>query len=203
MIEFTLYTANCTGNLTNCLYPNKVVIKDKDSFLEAIKFDHVSAEFKDSYRSNANFLKADNIVFDCDNEHSDDPKDWGTPSDVAMAFPGVPFVVSYSRNHMKQKGNRSPRPRFHVYFMVPVITDQAEYAALKQKVASKFPFLIKMLWTVPGLSSARTMRRLSCSMERQILLSSWLIPALATGRKVWKKYRKGDGTPPCPAMPEE
>jgi putative DNA primase/helicase len=140
MIEFTLYTANCTGNLTNCLYPNKVVIKDKDSFLEAIKFDHVSAEFKDSYRSNANFLKADNIVFDCDNEHSDDPKDWVTPSDVAMAFPGVPFVVSYSRNHMKQKGNRSPRPRFHVYFMVPVITDQAEYAALKQKVASKFPF---------------------------------------------------------------
>ncbi|AGL03754.1 phage/plasmid primase, P4 family [Desulfoscipio gibsoniae] len=140
MIEFTLYTANCTGNLANCLYPNKVVIKDKASFIEAIKFDHVSAKYKGNYRSNANFIKADNNVFDCDNDHSDDPKDWVTPDDVATAFPGVPFVVSYSRNHMKQKGDKLPRPRFHVYFAIPVITDPKEYAALKLAVASRFPF---------------------------------------------------------------
>ncbi|CDX03453.1 Phage/plasmid primase, P4 domain-containing protein [Desulfitobacterium hafniense] len=140
MIEFTLYTANCTGNLANCLYPNKVVIKDKASFIETIKFDHVSAEYKGNYRSNANFIKADNNVFDCDNDHSDDPKDWVTPADVATAFPGVPFAVSYSRNHMKQKGNKSPRPRFHVYLAIPVITDPKEYAALKLAVASRFPF---------------------------------------------------------------
>ena len=140
MIEFTLYTADCTGNLSNCLYPNKVVIKDKASFLEAIKFDHVSAEYKGNYRSNANFIKADNSIFDCDNDHSDDPKDWVTPADVATAFPGVPFAVSYSRNHMKQKGDKSPRPRFHVYFAIPVITDSREYTALKHAVALKFPF---------------------------------------------------------------
>ena len=62
MIAFTLYTANCTGNLQNCLYPKKVVVQDKDSFVEAIRFDHVSAEYKDNYRSNTNFIKADNIV---------------------------------------------------------------------------------------------------------------------------------------------
>jgi putative DNA primase/helicase len=77
MIKFTLYRANCSGNLQNCLYPNEVVVKDKDSFVEAIRFDHVSAKYKDNYRSNTNFLKANNIVLDCDNDHSDDPKKLG------------------------------------------------------------------------------------------------------------------------------
>jgi putative DNA primase/helicase len=140
MIEFTLYTADCAGNLSNCFYPKKTVIKNKDSFLEAIKFDHVSAEYKDNYRSNTNFITADNIVLDCDNDHSDDLKDWVTPVDVAIAFPGVSYAISYSRNHMKQKADKSPRPRFHVYFMTPTINDQDEYATLKQEVALNFPF---------------------------------------------------------------
>ncbi|WP_423245048.1 phage/plasmid primase, P4 family [Heliorestis acidaminivorans] len=139
-MEFTLYTADCTGNLSNCTYPKKAVIKDRGSFLEAIKFDHVSAEYKDNYRSNTNFIKADNIVLDCDNDHSDDPQDWVFAADVATAFSGVSYAISYSRNHMKQKGNKSPRPRFHVYFMIPTINDQVEYATLKQEVASSFPF---------------------------------------------------------------
>jgi putative DNA primase/helicase len=140
MIAFTLYTANCTGNLQNCLYPNKVVVQDKDSFVEAIRFDHVSAEYKDNYRSNTNFIKADNIVLDCDNDHSDDPKDWVSAADVAMAFPGVSYAIAYSRNHLREKANKSPRPRFHVYFTTPTITDQAEYTDLKQEVAATFPF---------------------------------------------------------------
>jgi putative DNA primase/helicase len=140
MIAFTLYTANCTGNLQNCLYPNKVVVQDKDSFVEAIRFDHVSAEYKDNYRSNTNFIKADNIVLDCDNDHSDDPKDWVSAADVAIAFPGVSYAIAYSRNHLREKANKSPRPRFHVYFTTPTITDQAEYTDLKQEVAATFPF---------------------------------------------------------------
>lgn len=140
MIAFTLYTANCTGNLQNCLYPKKVVVQDKDSFVEAIRFDHVSAEYKDNYRSNTNFIKADNIVLDCDNDHSDDPKDWVSAADVAIAFPGVSYAIAYSRNHLREKANKSPRPRFHVYFTTPTITDQAEYTDLKQEVAATFPF---------------------------------------------------------------
>ena len=41
MLDFTLYTANCVGMSGNCLYPNKVVVKDKESFKEAVKKDHV------------------------------------------------------------------------------------------------------------------------------------------------------------------
>ena len=46
MLDFTIYTANCTGDGSNCLYPNKVVISDKDSFIAATKMDHVIASTK-------------------------------------------------------------------------------------------------------------------------------------------------------------
>lgn len=140
MIDFTLYTADCTGNLSNCIYPKKTVIKDKKSLLDAIKFDHVTAEYKKNYRSKENFIKADNLVLDCDNDHSDNPKDWVTAFDVAEAFQDVPFVVTYSRNHMKEKGSKTARPRFHVYFNITIITDQAKYLALKQRIVSAFPY---------------------------------------------------------------
>jgi putative DNA primase/helicase len=143
MIQFTLYTSNHKGNLSNCLYRNKLVIKDEETMKEAIKFDHVTAEYKDSYRSNSNFIRADNIPLDCDNDHSDDPKDWVTSVDVALEFSGVPFVVAYSRNHMKQKGNKAARPRFHVYFMVSEIRDSKEYGDLKKRIASYYPYFDK------------------------------------------------------------
>jgi len=143
MIEFTLYTADGTGNLSNCIYPNKLVIKDKESMLKAIKFDHVTAEYKDNYRSSSNFIKSDNVALDCDNDHSDNPKDWVTSVDVALEFQNVPFVVVYSKNHMKQKGSKSARPRFHIYFMTPEITDTIEYVKLKQQIASVFPYFDK------------------------------------------------------------
>ena len=122
MMHFTLYTADCKGNLSNCLYPHKSVITDKESLLNAIKFDHVTAQYKGNYRKNSNFVGADNVPLDCDNDHSDNQKDWVTSHEVATTFEDVSFVVVYSRNHMKQKGNKTARPRFHVYFTTPTIT---------------------------------------------------------------------------------
>jgi putative DNA primase/helicase len=117
MIKFTLYRANCSGNLQNCLYPKKIVVKDRDSFLEAIKFDHVSAKYKDNYRSKSNFIKADNIVLDCDNDHSDDPKNWVTSEDVATAFPGVSYAIAYSKSHTRnhQPLGEVPQPKAEFY----------------------------------------------------------------------------------------
>lgn len=140
MIQFTLYTANCSGNVMNCTYPEEMIITDEASMLEAIKLDHVSVEYKNSYRSSANFIQANNLVLDCDNDHSETPEDWVTGEDVAKAFPGVPFVVATSRNHMRQKEGKSARPRFHVYFTTSAITDSSEYTGLKKRVARLFPF---------------------------------------------------------------
>lgn len=140
MIDFTLYTANTAGNQANCVYPNEAQITDKASFEEAIKYDHVCAKFKGNYRSNDNFEHTNVLPMDCDNDHSDNPRDWVYPLDVAMAFSGVAFIVSYSRNNMKAKGGKSARPRFHVYFQIPEMTDGREYANLKIKVQQYFPY---------------------------------------------------------------
>lgn len=139
-MKFTLYTAGCTGSLSNSIYPNKHVITDENSMKSAAAYDHVAAEYTNNHRSNADFISADVVPMDCDNDHSDNPSDWVTPLEVAMAFPGVEFAVVYSRNHMLPKNGKSPRSRFHVYFPIPPITDSAEYAALKKLIAAEFPY---------------------------------------------------------------
>ena len=140
---FTIYAANCVGSLPNSIYPHKCVITDEDSMKSAVAFDHVAAEYTNNHRSNSDFLSSDNIPMDCDNDHSDDPNDWVTPLEVAMAFPGVEFVVVYSRSNMKPKNGKSPRPRFHVYLPIPLITDAAAYTALKKRIAAEFPYFDK------------------------------------------------------------
>lgn len=140
MMKFTLFTADCVGSLPNCVYPHKAVITDEAGLKMAVSHDHVTAEYKNNYRSGANFIRADNVPLDCDNDHSDDPDDWVTPFEVAMAFPDVSFAVVYSRNHMRVKEKRSARPRFHVYFLTPEITDPAVYTDLKKQIAAVFPY---------------------------------------------------------------
>lgn len=142
-MQLTLFSADCVGSLSNSIYPNKHIVTDETSMKAAVEFDHVTAEYKNNHRSNSNFISADNVPMDCDNDHSDDPNDWVTPLEVAMAFPGVEFVVVYSRNNMLPKSGKSPRPRFHVYYPIPPITDSGEYTALKKRIAAEFPYFDK------------------------------------------------------------
>ena len=51
MLNFTIYTADCVGNNGNCLYPNKMIVTDKESFITSTKMDHVTAKYKGNYRS--------------------------------------------------------------------------------------------------------------------------------------------------------
>ena len=139
-----LYKAECNGNAQNCSYPHECVVTDEASFKDAIDKDHVMAKYKNDYRSNDNFLKSDCLPFDCDNDHSDKSQDWVEPLEIAIAFPGVCFFVAYSKSHMLQKGNRSPRPRFHVYFPLDeIIASKDEYVALKQAVSDSFIYFDK------------------------------------------------------------
>ena len=84
---FTLYSADIIGNPGNCTYPNQIEVTDEDSLRAAVRHDYVCAEYKNSYRNGDNFLSADCLPVDCDNDHSEDPADWVTPADVATAFP--------------------------------------------------------------------------------------------------------------------
>lgn len=139
-MKFTLYHSDYLETPANCMYPHAVAVTDKDSLLKAVTRDYVCAEYKGSYRNNDNFLCSDCLPVDCDNDHSDDPEEWVYPSDVAAAFPGVGFAVHYSRNHMKEKGGKAARPKFHVFFAIDRITDAGQYSDMKKLVNAIFPY---------------------------------------------------------------
>lgn len=140
MTPITVYTADCIGNAANCLYPNKIEITDEASAKSAFSKDLVCAGYRNHYRSISNFEMSNALPGDCDNDHSDDSKDWITPADIADIFSEVPYVLHFSRHHMKPKGEKSPRPRFHIIFLIDTERDAGRYTALKQRLLAAFPF---------------------------------------------------------------
>ena len=138
--NITVYYADVCGTPKNCLYPHMVTPTTPDELHRCISQDHVFIRFKGNYRSNENFEEAVTAVFDCDNVFTEDSSKWITPNDIPSLFPNVSCAVSTSRHHVKQKGSKSPRPRFHVIFAIEPITDPAEYTAFMKSVQQMYPF---------------------------------------------------------------
>ena len=136
----TVYTADCIGNAANCLYPNEVKITDDFSAKLAFSTDMVCARYKNNYRNTANFEVANALPGDCDNDHSEIAADWVTPEDIAEFFADVPYVLHFSRHHEKPKGEKGPRPRFHIVFRIDPEQDADRYTALKKRLLAVFPF---------------------------------------------------------------
>jgi len=139
-MQLTICTANCRGRKSNTLYPNKCIIDSEEDFLKVVEFDHVCGEYKGNRRSVDNFLNSNCLVMDNDNIHSDSPEDWISPEDYADMFPDVAYIVVPSRNNMKPKDGRSPRPRHHIYFPIDTVTDKDTYKQLKEYLAAQYPF---------------------------------------------------------------
>lgn len=139
-MKFTLFTASCSGMESNCRYPQKREIRNAQDLKDAAASDHVCAAYKNNYRSRDNFLWSDVVVLDCDNDHSENPEAWVTEEKFLALLPGTAMAIVPSRNHMKPKEGKSPRPRFHVYFPIPVVQDEQAYSILKQEIRSQFPF---------------------------------------------------------------
>ena len=137
---FTLYHADFIGNPSNCSYPHKVKVTDSTALTAAVSHDYVCAEYKNNYRNGDNFLGADCLPVDCDNDHSENPEDWVLPADVMEAFPGVTFAVHYSRFNMREKNGKPARPKFHILFPIEYMTDAAAYSNMKKLVNSIFPY---------------------------------------------------------------
>lgn len=139
-MQLTICSANCTGNQKNCLYPNKRVVTSADELKEAVKVDHVCAEYENNYRSADKFIKSDVIVMDCDNDHSDNPAEWITPDTLEDLMPDVSYAIAPSRNHMLPKDSKAARPKFHVYFSIDAVANADTYANLKKAIYAQFPF---------------------------------------------------------------
>ena len=152
----TLYVSSVRGKKTNTSYPYRAEITCTDDLIRAAKYDHVSAEYRDStnrkgevikcHRANEDFVGADNVNMDCDNKNSNPmlpdipPEEWKTPADVRKAFPRVPFYAVPSRNHMKEKDGLPARPKYHYYFPCKRrFTNAAEWRQLKERMIEVFP----------------------------------------------------------------
>ena len=139
-MKFTLYTADCTGNEKNTLYPNQRVITCEGDLKKSITYDHVCAQYQNNTRSDANFMVSDVVPMDCDNDHSDNPDEWITPEFLAENLTDVAFAITYSRHNMLPKGNKSARPRFHVFFPTAPCNDALSHKAIKAKIHKELPF---------------------------------------------------------------
>ncbi|MFR2717410.1 MAG: hypothetical protein ACLTA5_09375 [Anaerococcus obesiensis] len=53
-------------------------------------------------------------------------------NDLKRIFDGVKFAIVYSRNHRKEKNGKAARPRMHIYFPIPKITNLDDYVELKE-----------------------------------------------------------------------
>ena len=135
-----IYTSNLIEVESNCVYPNEVNAVDVRSFEKAASFDHVMAKYKNSYRSNDNFIESECVPMDIDNDHSENPDDWISTNDLKRIFDGVKFAIVYSRNHRKEKNGKAARPRMHIYFPIPKITNLDDYVELKERLAETYTF---------------------------------------------------------------
>lgn len=140
IFPFTLYAADVCGGAENCVYPRPFTVRDAAGLERAVCRDYVCAEYEGHRRSVRGFVASDCLAMDCDNDHSENPADWVGPEDVAQAFPEVAFAVHYSRSHMREKGGRAARPKFHVLFPIARVTDAGQYAGMKRQVQRMFPY---------------------------------------------------------------
>lgn len=139
-MQITMFTADCTERAANCSYPNRRVVTTPEEMQEAVRFDHVCAEYKGNYRSIGNFARSDVVVMDIDNDHTEEPAEWITPEKLDELLPDISYVIAFSRNHMKVKDGKAARPKFHVYFQITETTDAGWYAALKRGIKKRFDF---------------------------------------------------------------
>ncbi|MBU0278729.1 phage/plasmid primase, P4 family [Gemella sp. zg-1178] len=139
-MNLTIYSSNDSGNAKNCVYQTLHTVRNAEELKQAVLHDHVCARFKNNYRNKENFISSDCDVFDCDNEHSDNPSDWIYPEDYEFLLDGVSYAVVPSRNNMKDKNGRSVRPRHHVYFPHKSFNSTEECENFKRKVQAKYSF---------------------------------------------------------------
>lgn len=139
-MQVTIFTANCIGQAANCSYPNKVTVVTPEQLREAVKADHVCAEYKGNYRGIGNFIRSDVIVMDIDNDHSEEPTEWITDEKLEEIFPDMEYMLASSRHHLLPKEGKSARPRYHIYFPISEITDAEVYGNLKKALKKEYPF---------------------------------------------------------------
>lgn len=139
MFKFILSVAKTRQNPKNRVFSDTVEVTSADELKASCLFDHVGVVLRDGYRSNKDFVTSNVVIMDCDNE-DDNPETWVTPEKVVEDLPGVEFAVVPSRHNMMPKGDKEPRPKFHVYFPIRDCADIEAYVGLKAELLRRCPY---------------------------------------------------------------
>lgn len=137
-----------TQNQKNHTYRDMTEITSLEELKQAVQFDHVAGKFRNYHRSKDDFIQADCILMDIDNDDTEEASSWITPEKLADILHDVEFYVIYSKSHMLvKKSNKapdgegySPRPRFHLYFALRETVDNGDKIdELKGKLIALVP----------------------------------------------------------------
>lgn len=149
-MKMLLSRSDVRGNENNADYPYMVEIEEGDihALNQLCRFDHVGAIYRDGHRSKANFLRANLLMMDGDNDESENPEKWLTPERIQARCEGLSFYAVPSKSNMKEKRNGktnmyySARPRFHYYLPLrEEVKTAADLRTLKEKCLLLFPEL--------------------------------------------------------------
>jgi len=121
-------------DIYNKVYPDYVLIDNMAKLLEVAKHDHCAALMRDNKRGGGSFLGADCLVFDVDNTHTDDPAQWITPEDIKKALPYFNIYSVPSRNNMKPKNGKTPRPKHHYFIPLNRIENESKYTTIIKNI---------------------------------------------------------------------
>lgn len=139
-MKFDIYQSDVLEKASNTIYKNHIEVTDETSLKRAVSKDFVCALYKDHHRSNDDYISANMVPMDIDNDHSEDENDWISADDISAIFPGVSYAIHYSRNNMKEKNGKKARPKFHVFFVLDnAITNWEEMKALKEAIWRYLP----------------------------------------------------------------
>lgn len=138
---FHFYSSDSYQQVSNCLYPYHFEVKSAEDFKDMAKHDHVCASYKNNYRGKENFKESNVRGYDVDNDHTEIAKEWITEETLHQMFDGVPHIITESRHHMKQKGQHSPRPRYHIFLICKPETNHEKYVQFNERILQRFPFI--------------------------------------------------------------
>jgi len=143
MRKFDLFCYDKAGVPQNTYYKHRREIDNANDLKAAAAVDHVAAAYRRNRRLIDGFIQSSCIMFDVDNTDTDNAANWITYDHLRRDFPDVEFYTVTSRNHMKEKDGKAPRPKLHVYFPIDTISDKEEYAALKAITKETYTYFDK------------------------------------------------------------
>ena len=148
-MKFNIYSADVTGEPTNCLYPHKNEVETPEQLAEALSKDNVACRFRNDYRQTENIESADCVVMDYDNDDTEKPEEMLTKEKISGRWPDVAMAAAPSRNNMKPKNGKAPRPKGHVVFPIKETSDAGYIAALKRGIRKACPQFDKKCLDAP------------------------------------------------------